>query len=231
MEPGSPREAEAIATGRHPFPWWRPGSYYWLPRAAGRLVTFRTAFTVWHVDPGGDGDAVCRQYVREPAGPGAETVSRRLNGWRWHVWHFEITWHDWRRLRRWVLTRCAWCGGRHRRGDEVNVSNTGYGAAPRGPWWAGERHLYHADCAFVERAHGRCLCDGQLSVAEWCLCAVCGKRRVGPLDREYLAELRARAAVPRGERARELWAGILAKYNARMAAGRDARRVAGRTRG
>jgi hypothetical protein len=153
--------------------------------------------TVWHVEPGGhDSGEVCRHYRRVEGG-GGKWVTTILSGWRWHVWHWRIQVHSLQRLRRRMLTRCAWCHGRHAKGDPVNVS-MGW-EAPRGKWWRGEVGLYHSDCSMVASAHRMCLCDAP--DRQGGRCARCSRfvaYRVDPARQEQAALL---AALDIGQRA------------------------------
>lgn len=153
--------------------------------------------TIWHVEPGGrDSGDVCKHHRRwqEPDGTWR---SKPLRGWRWHVWHWRIQVRPLQALRRWALTRCEWCGGRSRKGDVVNHSLAM--GRKRGPWWRGERNLFHADCTSVWTAHATCLCDHPLlSQGDYGQCQFCGKSRAWrkfPDDAD-----RALSALPAGSR-------------------------------
>lgn len=154
-----------------------------------------TMITIWHREPGGhDSGEVCKHYRRERDGG-----VRVLRGWRWHVHHWRIRVGPLQSLRRWALTRCAWCGGRHRRRDPVNVSHQW--DAPRTSWWRGERHLYHRGCSMIESAHRMCVCLPTIGAhaRSWVNCPDCGKPRGKPTP----ASLRVRrvlAQVPAGGR-------------------------------
>lgn len=153
-------------TIKRPWP-QRRDSYgrYWPP-----------LITVWHREPGGrDAFEVCRNYRRWQDADG-KWHTRWLTGWRWHVHHWKIQVHPVQALRRSLLTRCSWCGGRSRKGDPVNVSHSWDG--PRGHWWQGEPGLFHRDCSSVQRAHGLCFCaDPGLSHGDYGQCAFCGGSR------------------------------------------------------
>lgn len=144
---------------------------------------FPLMVTVWHQDPGGyDCFDVCK----------------RDSNWRWHVHHWHLQIHALQFLRRRLLTRCAWCGGRDRNGDPVNVSDQW--DAPRGKWWRGEEHLSHGDCSSVARAHRLCLCDEPaLGPHGYGQCSTCGKfAEWGRGD--VAAPTRRMAALAPGER-------------------------------
>lgn len=136
---------------------------------------------VWHREPGGqDSGAVCP--------PGR---------WKWHLHHWRLNSIPLKMLRRRLLTRCAWCGGRSRKGDAVNFAH-GW-RTDRAPWWRGETHLFHMDCSSVEAAHRMCLCDRpEVGPAGHGTCSACGRHystwRV-PTDLD-----RAMAALPKGSR-------------------------------
>lgn len=84
--------------------------------------------TVWHVEPGGrNAGAVCPRRAR----------------WRHpHHWHLQA--HPLQQLRRWLLTRCAGCGGRSTKAQPVDTSANW--RDDNGRWWRGEPDLYHAGC-------------------------------------------------------------------------------------
>jgi hypothetical protein len=127
--------------------------------------------TVWHREPGGhDSGTICRHYTQRD---GKVYLSDR---WRVHAHHWKVQIHFLQGLRRRLLTRCAWCAGRHTKGDPVNVSHSWDG--PRAPWWRGERGLYHRDCSAIKTAHCTCVCE--LPVLEhgtYGRCARCGRFR------------------------------------------------------
>lgn len=142
------------------------------------------------------------------------------NGRRWRV-RFPIL----RDLRRKVLTRCEWCGGRSRKGDYVNVHGNVEYSSKR--WWRGERGLYHGDCSSIAHAKTVCLCGDEGGPWEHDLggyaygrCAACAKYRgwLSPDERTSptypgLHTNRLMAAIPDGQRdpavmavVREMWA-------------------------
>lgn len=143
---------------------WRPGHFMTI---AGLTLYWPSLITVWHVEPGGrDSFEVCKHSGR----------------WRWHVHHWRIQVHPLQTLRRWALTRCAWCGGPSRRGSRANFSHQWDG--PRGRWWQGEPGLYHQDCSLAKTAWSRCTCakpdlgawhDGR--ARDHGKCATCGRFR------------------------------------------------------
>jgi hypothetical protein len=164
--------------------------------------------TVWHVDPSGyDSNEDCPYSGR----------------WQWHVHHWKLQIHPIQHLRRWALTRCEWCHGRSRKGVLVNHSQQ-WDREP-GPWWKGERGLFHSDCSTISAAHAACAChldeggpwEMELSGDPYGRCATCGKyrgwqgsdRRNSPRDDAN----RLLQTIPRGERheptmqqVRKLWA-------------------------
>lgn len=168
---------------RRPWPQrktWGKGRLYWP-----------ALITVWHMEPGGaDSLTVCKHHTR----------------WQWHVHHWRLQVHPLQHLRRWALTRCAWCGGKSRKGSRVNCS-PGWGA-DRGKWWRGERGLYHSECLSAHRAWGMCTCR-RPSLGESIpghprehgKCTSCQRFRAWRLDPEHAqwAE-RVRDAVPLGAR-------------------------------
>lgn len=205
--PGSVPEAEAIASGRDPFPWWKARGWIWLPILAGFRVRFPALVTVWHREPGGrDSGDVCPHYVRWQL-PGGEWQHRMVHAWRWHVHHFRLQIHPWQRARRRLLTRCDWCAGRHSRRDPVNMA--ALSTRERAPWWRGERGLYHHDCAAVAHAHSACLCNRPvLQYGDWGRCRRCRGFRAFGVTMERLQRIRILAAVPAGERDPDAWATV-----------------------
>lgn len=138
---------------------------------AGKAFGFGELITVWHREPGGhDAGEVCKHWKGKPG-------SRKISHvWRFHVHHWSLQFHPWQRFRRWALTRCAWCGGRSRKGDVVNVSHQWDG--DHGPWWKGETGLFHHDCSTVARAKRTCLCDlPVLNHDGYGKCEMCGGYR------------------------------------------------------
>jgi hypothetical protein len=104
---------------------------------AGRGFYWPSFITVWHVEPGGaDAFTVCQRREKDADG------TWRYNGrWKWHIHHWKIQVHPLQRLRRAFLTRCEECG----RKGSPNVSHQW--DLERGPWWRGERGLYHMECS------------------------------------------------------------------------------------
>lgn len=175
-------------------PWPRRSS---IP--GGRRYWWPPLVTVWHREPGGhDSGEVCRHYIRYHDKRGEWRV-RVLRGWRFHIHHWKVQVHPVQKLRRWALTRCAWCGGRSRKGDQVNHALSWYG--PRGRWWQGEPGLYHGDCSAVERGHATCLCDVPvLEHRSHGRCVVCGRHRAFGMTTAGLEIARVLGAVPNGQR-------------------------------
>jgi hypothetical protein len=178
---------------------WKPGTWtvFWV--LAGRGWYWPSLITIWHVEPRGhDSGEVCKHYRRDlrPDGTWSSTV---LHEWRWHVHHWRIQVHPLQALRRWALTRCAWCGGRQGKRDPVDVSHSWDG--PRGHWWQGEPGLYHHDCSSIAGAHAQCLCaDPVLEHSGYGGCARCGKTREFGVSDFFLEQRRILASVPAGQR-------------------------------
>jgi hypothetical protein len=175
---------------------------FWV--IGGKGFYWPTMVTVWHREPGGhDSGEVCRHYVKRVGADGQYKLTM-LNGWRFHVHHWKIQVSPLQELRRRLLTRCAWCGGRSRKRDSVNHSHQWDG--PRGRWWRGEPGLYHLDCSSVSRAHVACLCDSPVLEYEgYGRCARCsGYRRFGATTDE-LERQRLLAAIPARTRDAEVY--------------------------
>jgi hypothetical protein len=181
------------------FPWWKKSSYSRFWRIAGRDYFWPPLITVWHREPGGhDSGEVCphtRRVFDEKTHKWQWVPVRR---WRWHVWHWRIQVHPYQSARRRLLTRCAWCGGRSRKGDYVNVSHSWNGLQAH--WWQGERGLYHLDCSSVEQAHRTCGCPvpSVASDQNFGNCRNCGKFR--PYGFEPDEAHRLLNALPTGSR-------------------------------
>jgi hypothetical protein len=132
-----------------------------------------------------------------------EWRTKVLHGWRFHVHHWKIQVHSLQALRRRLLTRCAWCGGRSRKGDLVNVSHSWDG--PRGRWWQGEPGLYHQDCSAISGAHSTCICEHPVLEHEgYGRCARCNAYRAWGMTDENLTQARELRKIPAGERDRSI---------------------------
>jgi hypothetical protein len=159
---------------------WRFDSPFWV--IAGRGLYFPGLITVWHRDPSGYDDTTCRGTK-----------------WRLHVHHWRIQIHPLQHLRRRLLTRCSWCGGRSIKGDSVNHSHSWDG--PRARWWQGERDLFHADCSSIKRAHSTCVCEVPvLDGGNYGRCAVCDRFRPCGFTDANLTHARDLHAIPQGGR-------------------------------
>jgi hypothetical protein len=162
------------ATGGGPPVRWKISGSFWT--VAGVRLYFPSLITIWHVEPGGhDAGEVCKHYRREQ-GPDGKWETTFLHGWKWPVHHWKIQVGPLQTLRRWALTRCAWCGGRSTKKDPVNTSHSWDG--PRGRWWQGEPGLFHGDCSPVATAHKFCACDSPAIAPDprfgsWVECASC----------------------------------------------------------
>lgn len=177
------------------FPWWTPSSYSAFWRLNGRDYYFPSLITVWHREPGGrDGLTVCSKPVQRRDG-----TWRCTRSWRWHIHHWKLQFRTYQRLRRRLLTRCAWCGGRDRKGDAVNISHSWDG--PRARWWQGEKGLFHRDCSSIERAHSTCVCTRPVLDHDiYGQCARCDRFRPFGFTDANLARARELAAIPVGGR-------------------------------
>lgn len=151
---------------------------------AGRGLYWPGMITVWHRDPSGYDSTTC------PIGGRA---------WRFHAHHWRIQILPFQHLRRRTLTRCAWCGGRSIKGDQVNVSHAW--DSPHARWWQGEPGLFHRDCSAIKTAHATCVCQQPiLEHDNYGMCARCGLHREFGITDAALARRRELAAIPPGAR-------------------------------
>lgn len=186
---------------------WKPSTYKAFWTVAGIGFYWPSIITIWHVEPKGrDSGEVCRHVRREQLPDGTWKVTA-LHGWKWHVHHWKIQVIPLQQFRRWLLTRCEWCGGRSRKGDYVNCSMSWDGQ--RSPWWRGERGLFHADCSSIQQAHRTCVCldpifDTELAGVGYGTCLRCEKRRAWRKagQDDGIRATRILAAVPSGKRSR-----------------------------
>jgi hypothetical protein len=163
--------------------------------------------TVWHREPNGhDSGEVCKHYRHDKV-TGKTTI---LHAWRWHAHHWKIQIHALQELRRRLLTRCAWCGGRSTKRDAVDHSLSWDG--PRGRWWRGEPGLFHGDCASIHVAHGSCTCDDPLTDRDgWGTCSLCGKGRSWGVSEHTLSIHRGLAIIPAGTRDRAVYDRVISE--------------------
>ncbi|WP_406157705.1 hypothetical protein [Streptomyces canus] len=170
---------------------WKFGGAFWV--LAGHGLYFPSLITFWHREPGSrDSLTVCAKRVQQGDG-----TWRRTRGWRWHIHHWRIQIPPLQLLRRHLLTRCAWCGGRSVKGDQVNISHQWNRA--RGHWWQGERGLFHMDCSAIQSAHSTCLCETPLlDEVTYGRCSRCTKHRAYGTTPQRLARVRVLAAIPEG---------------------------------
>jgi hypothetical protein len=177
---------------------WRFHGSHWT--IAGRGLYWPSIVTVWHREPDGhDSGHVCKHY-RRFQDDGGEWQGKVLHGWRFHVHHWRLQFPPLQALRRRLLTRCAWCGGRSRKGDVVNVSHTWDGLKSK--WWKGERGLFHSDCSSIEVAHRACVCDDPLTDHDdYGRCALCDGYRGWGRTAEQIAHAAELKAIPVGKRA------------------------------
>lgn len=184
------------------------------PRRGQKYRYWPPIITVWHREPGGhDSGEICRHYVRTQGADGLWST-KLLHGWRFHVHHWRLQVHPLQDLRRWALTRCAWCGGKSRKGDYVNTSHQWDG--PRGRWWQGEPGLYHRDCSAIWAAHRSCVCaePGRLKHGNYGECSRCGgflEFGRKPLTTETRRVLQT---IPTGRRDPEVYARVLGMWDA-----------------
>jgi hypothetical protein len=170
------RTKQAARTGVR----WQFDSPFWV--LAGRGLYFPSLVTIWHRDPSGYNHTTC---IRR--------------GWKLHVHHWRFQVRPLQDLRRWLLTRCAWCAGRSVKGDRVNHSHSWDG--PRARWWQGERGLFHADCSSIKRAHSTCTCTRPvLENDTYGHCARCERFRPFGITDVGLERARDLQTIPHGGR-------------------------------
>ncbi len=163
------------------------------PQRTARGWYWPTLITIWHREPGGhDAGTICPHYDKPTA--------RRLNGWRFHIHHWRLQIRPLQKLRRRLLTRCAWCNGRHRPGDPVDVGHSWAGR--RGRWWRGELGLYHQDCSAVAGSRAGCNCEAPICGdtgphGPYGRCLVCGKTRAFGLTPQQATFRRSLQQIPR----------------------------------
>jgi hypothetical protein len=167
------------------WPWWKPSSYRRFWRLAGRDYYWPPILTVWHHEPGGrDALTVCRDRYQ-----GKDGKWHLTTGWRYHFWHYHLQFPPLQKLRRRLLTRCAWCGGKDAKGNSVNHSHSWDG--PRGHWWQGEPGLYHGGCSAAAEADRTCTCDVPvISSNGYGRCGACGRFRPYGIKPEQIRRAR-----------------------------------------
>jgi hypothetical protein len=203
-------------------PRWDVGlSPFWT--VAGRGIYWPGMITIWHVEPGGhDSGEVCKHYRREQVGDEWKTTI--LRGWRLHAHHWRIQVSPLQALRRRLLTRCEWCRGGSSKADPANISHQWNGE--RGPWWRGERGLFHHDCSSIATAHRACFCDDPLLDHDgWGKCAACGgSRSYGKRDPNVIRRQKLLATIPQGRRDAAKWEQVQAEFRAEQKAAESSRR-------
>lgn len=158
---------------------------------------FPAIVTVWHVEPNDhDSGEVCSHWRINR--DGKRVYTKR---WKLHVHHWKVTFPPLRELRRKLLTRCAWCKGKHRKTDPVNHAS-GWDRIREDRWWKGETHLFHRDCHAISSAHRSCTCDVPiLNHGDYGTCAVCNGGRAWRTPPERLERIRDLQVIPVGKRA------------------------------
>lgn len=177
------------------FPWWKPRSYSRFWRVAGTDLYWPPLVTIWHREPGGaDALSACQRRYQDKHGKW-----RYSKGWRWHVHHWHVKVEPFTTWRRRLLTRCAWCGGRSRKHDAVNVSFSWDG--PAGRWWQGEPGLYHRDCSGIAAARVQCACtDPAPAHGTYGRCLHCGRHVPHGRTAAQLARVQELAQLADGAR-------------------------------
>lgn len=119
-------------------PFWRTTKLHsgFKRRYHGSLIE------IWHIEPNNaDALTVCQKRYKDKNGNWHYS-----KGWKWHFWHWQVSPSILYKWRRYLFTRCAYCGGPSRKGNVVNVSDGGWDGAPKTPLWCGEIMLYHSKC-------------------------------------------------------------------------------------
>lgn len=212
---GSHEQCEGYGPWR---PWWKPSNYMAFSTIAGRGYYWPSMITVWHHEPHGrDSGEVCPHRVTDPKtgkfvrwsvawkwhvihldpktlsftkGWGrnhrfgvavAASVPVPIKGW-------SIQFSPWQSFVRWAFTRCAWCGGRSRRGDTINLHIGGWEESskpPRFRFYRGERNLVHMDCGTAKSLAKVCACekptrddDASHRGYAWMVCTCGGTRQL-----------------------------------------------------
>jgi hypothetical protein len=192
------------------------GRFAWMPpffTVFGRRYWFPPVVTIWHREPGGhDSGEICKHYrrTRQPDGTWRTKI---LHGWRFHLNHWRVQIGPLQALRRRLLTRCAWCGGREHRHDAINISHSWDG--PRGRWWRGEPGVYHHDCSLIANAHHWCVCENPvLEHDTYGRCARCDRSRRFGATAGQVERMRLAATVPAGARDRQVYDRVCAMAEA-----------------
>lgn len=129
----------------------------WPTNVEGRSVS--TPFiTIWHVDPGVcDNDDSCYEGMRayysgrgEVDGyPGQLDQMWWFNkalAWRLHFWHWRVQIHPLQNLKRWLSSRCDYCGEGFAWGEiPVTTHDDPYQNNQPGWLWS-ERDVFHSEC-------------------------------------------------------------------------------------
>lgn len=179
------------------YPWYRPQA--WELWVAGKKVRMRTFCTVWHVEPfGHDSGEVCSHWkVDKKTGKKIRDAQGHFvvdNSWRCHVHHFHYQFPWLQEIKRWLFTKCSWCGGPSRRGDYVNCG------------YMNGSEVYHNDCMTPEHAWRSCSCvfpllpvqrdprtGGIFGIRDYGTCDRCGrfhKWRMSTAEKDVYAYIR-----------------------------------------
>lgn len=110
---------------------------------AGHEFYFDSWVDVWHYEPNGaDSGTICKtKWYKDRHGQ-----QRAKQTWKWHFWHYKVSFSLLYKWRRHLFTRCAECGGPSRKGHMVNHSDNGWYGGPKIPFWCGEINMYHSEC-------------------------------------------------------------------------------------
>ena len=175
-------------------PRWSFRGRFW--QLAGRRYYWPSLITVWHVEPGGhDSGDVCKHYRRDQQADG-KWKTTMLRGWRFHAHHWRVQVIPLLALRRWALTRCAWCGGRSTETNRLDTGGSWH--PPKTRWWQGEADLFHGDCHGAKTARNGCSCEHPITTDRYGECARCGLRTYNRTDLQRAADRILVEMVPKG---------------------------------
>lgn len=114
--------------------------------------------TLWHIDPAAAGhDDSCYESMRVFYGKKSEVVGypelmdrvwwfNKVFAWRLHFWHWRLQIHPIQKFKRWLSSRCDYCGEGFEWG-EVPVTTNPDPFQENAPGWLwSEEDIYHPEC-------------------------------------------------------------------------------------